>query len=378
MLKICIEGWRDINQSWAIVNQRQLLELIKLPIYLKHKDIPYFQKSWNAINNANGFTEEENKILSSIKSPDPDENFDVVYRMSYPINLKESSSKKLFVYGTSEFQSTEDMFINGDPKEVSKREILSIITPSNWSKKGFLFAGFKEENVKVVPAGVDCNIFFPLNKEKRKSIRNKFNIKEKDFILLSIGAMTKNKGIDLLIIAFAILRKKYENLKLILKDQSNLYGVKSHSIVKSLKNSKYNNLLTDDVISNILSLSENLNFNQLSELYGASDCYISPYRGEGFNIPPLEAAACGVPIVVTKGGSTDDYFDSKIGTQISSKLVKTNLKTILEPDLDSLIESISLVIENCDNYGGIEGCKYVNNNFSWKIITEKLLKTINI
>ena len=30
---------------------------------------------------------------------------------------------------------------------------------------------------------------------------------------------------------------------------------------------------------------------------------------EGFNMTPLEAAACGTQKVVTNGGSTDDYFN---------------------------------------------------------------------
>ena len=47
MIKICIEGWRKINHSYALVNQRQLIELLKYPIHLKHKDIPYFNENWN-------------------------------------------------------------------------------------------------------------------------------------------------------------------------------------------------------------------------------------------------------------------------------------------------------------------------------------------
>ena len=38
MLKICVEGWRGINHSFSIVNQNQLLELLKLPINLKIRD----------------------------------------------------------------------------------------------------------------------------------------------------------------------------------------------------------------------------------------------------------------------------------------------------------------------------------------------------
>ena len=68
-------------------------------------------------------------------------------------------------------------------------------------------------------------------------------------------------------------------------------------------------------------ISNNLNCEQINDLYGISDCYVSPYLAEGFGLTPLEASSSGTPIVITKGGSTDDYFSPIMGEQISSKLV---------------------------------------------------------
>ena len=39
----------------------------------------------------------------------------------------------------------------------------------------------------------------------------------------------------------------------------------------------------------------------------AADVYVSPYHAEGFNLPVLEAVACGIPVVVSAGGSTEDF-----------------------------------------------------------------------
>ena len=96
MFKLCVEGWRYINNSFAIVNQRQLIELSKLPIYLRHKDIPYI-KNWDKIKNANGFSDKENNQLQLIKSPEKNETFDVTYRITWPFNLAPSNSKK-YIY----------------------------------------------------------------------------------------------------------------------------------------------------------------------------------------------------------------------------------------------------------------------------------------
>ena len=94
MIKICIEGWRYINHSYAMVNQHQLIQLKKFPVYLKHKDISYFNKQWNEKKNFNGFSKQDNEILRNIKSPDLDEIFDIPYRVSFPYNFEKSNSRR--------------------------------------------------------------------------------------------------------------------------------------------------------------------------------------------------------------------------------------------------------------------------------------------
>ena len=91
-----------------------------------------------------------------------------------------------------------------------------------------------------------------------------------------------------------------------------MYNVKGENNLVKLKNTKYGSLINEDVLSNIFFISRNMDLSTLNELYNITDCYVSPYRAEGFNLTPLEAAASGTPIIVTKGGSTDDYFNHKL------------------------------------------------------------------
>jgi len=367
MMKICIEGWRKINHSYALVNQRQLIELLKYPIHLKHKDIPYFNRNWNDKQNSNGFSKVENNIIDKIEIPEKDEIFDNTYRITFPYNSAKSTSKKLFVYGTAEYQNIDKHFINGNSEKN-----FSIITPSNWSKEGFVKAGFDSNKVLVVPNGVDCNIFKNIEEDRKNEIKQKLGINSQDFIISSVGAMTDNKGIDYLLAAFALLRKNNNNIKLILKDQSNLYNIKSQKILDKLKNTKYENLISQDLINNIFFISRNMDLSTLNELYNITDCYVSPYRAEGFNLTPLEAAACGTPIIVTKGGSTDDYFDEKLGLQIESEIIQNGDLTSLKPKIDSLVKCILSVMENPKTYGGLNGSEYIKKNFTWYSAVKKL------
>ena len=80
----------------------------------------------------------------------------------------------------------------------------------------------------------------------------------------------------------------------------------------------------------------------MSELYGSCDAYVSPYRAEGFNIPSLEAAACGIPVILTSGGSTDDYYHPSFALKIEGKRKTSNGNwNYIEPNLESLVSNMS-------------------------------------
>jgi glycosyltransferase involved in cell wall biosynthesis len=57
----------------------------------------------------------------------------------------------------------------------------------------------------------------------------------------------------------------------------------------------------------ILLLDRDLTRGELAGLYRSCDLLLHPYRGEGFGLPVLEARACGLPVLVTAGGATDDF-----------------------------------------------------------------------
>ena len=376
-MNILIEGWRGINHSYALVNQWQINELIKSS-NISFKDVPFPNKNWNSKKNDSGLKDEIKNIINQIKPPSKDIAYDITYRISGPFNFdKKFSSKVMFVFATTEYRNlTEEFYINCDPDKLGKEENFFIHTPSNWSKKGFLSAGFRDDQVVVVPHGVDLNTFSLISQEEKKKIRNKYKIKYDDFVLTNISAMTVNKGVEVLIAAYGMLKKKHKNLKLILKDQSNLYEWKVDFPMKKVFESEFNQknkIFNDEMYKDIIVISENLDFDQLRDIYSITDCYVSPYKAEGFNLTPLEAAACGTQIVVTDGGSTDDYFDDCMGFKIESKEKNLNNNIFLSPKIDSLIDILNSIINKTDDKKEIRS-KLVRKNFSWESVVKKLKK----
>ena len=376
-MNILIEGWRNINHSYALVNQWQMIELSKFA-NISFKDVPYITEKWNKKKNDSGLNEKMKNIINSFEAPSENFNYDITYRISGPFNFDTKfNSKLLFVFGTTEYKNlTSRNYINGNPIELCEKEDFFIHTPSNWSKDGFLKAGFKENQVIVVPHGIEISTFYLISDNEKKIIREKYKVKPKDYVLSNIGAMTQNKGIESLVAAYGLLKKKYKNLKLILKDQSNLYDVKPNYIFDKLFKSEFNNkykIINNEMLKDVIIISKNISLKELRDIYSITDCYISPYLAEGFNMTPLEAAGCGTQIVITKGGSTYDYFDNCMGYQIESEEKTINNDTLLNPKLDSLVEILSKLINKSDDSKLVRS-KFVHENFSWANLTIKLKK----
>ena len=73
---------------------------------------------------------------------------------------------------------------------------------------------------------------------------------------------------------------------------------------------------------------------QLIELYRSCDVLVHPYRGEGFAMPVLEAMACGLPVIVTAGGPTDEFCPPDAGWRIRSRrCIRSMRPTWIGPSL---------------------------------------------
>jgi len=118
------------------------------------------------------------------------------------------------------------------------------------------------------------------------------------------------------------------------------------------------------VLSNIIVISKNLTLKELCELYGSCDAYVSSYRAEGFNMPPLEAAACGIPTILTSGGSTDDYNHPSFVLKIEGKKELTAGNNYIKPNLENLVSNMSALIEKRNSsLKKDEAISFIEKNF---------------
>jgi glycosyltransferase involved in cell wall biosynthesis len=221
---LLVEGWRHTSHSYALVNQQQLLGLLRDPRFkVFHADIPLFDAKWGSVDA--GLDDDARRLIDGLGAPLSNQ-LDVIYRISWPLRVHRGNAARVFVFGTSEFQLLQPRECCGPSGTVIDidRSAVDIITPSQWSRVGFVASGFDERRVHVIPHGVDVNLHYPSAADEKQKIRAAMNIPSDAHVFLSIGSMVWNKGIDMLVAAFAVLRQRYERAILLLKGAEELYG----------------------------------------------------------------------------------------------------------------------------------------------------------
>jgi hypothetical protein len=157
-----------------------------------------------------------------------------------------------------------------------------------------------------------------------------------------VGGTINRKGVDVLMQAYATAFSGRDDVTLVIKDVAPTGAYKGRNVGTHLRD-----FADDPEMPRLVYLDVDLETAELAALYRSCDVLVHPYRGEGFAMPVLEAMACGLPVVVTAGGPTDEFVPDDAGWRIAStrsyppaRLVADwpTLEPIwmLEPDVDHL------------------------------------------
>jgi glycosyltransferase involved in cell wall biosynthesis len=202
------------------------------------------------------------------------------------------------------YQPWEFGCVPGPWVEPTRRSVDEVWTPSNASRESFLAAGIAPELVHVVPNGVDAELFSPTGPRRELPV-------EAGTVFLFVGGLTHRKGIDVLLEAYGRAFTADDDVALVLKSfgaRTYYRGQAAFQLVEEL--------MQRPGAPRLVLLDEDVPHAELPALYRAADCLVQPYRGEGFCLPALEALACGLPLIVTAGGSTDDFVSDDCAWRI--------------------------------------------------------------
>ena len=250
-----------------------------------------------------------------------------------------------------------------------------IWVPSRHVLKTYVASGVPSDRVHVVPNGVNTDIFHPGLKPYPLASRKRFKF-------LFLGGTLWRKGIDVLLEAFRTTFSKNDDVSLIVKDMgtdSFYQGQGAEGTIRAIRN--------DPAAPELVYMQEMLSDADMPRLLAACDCLVHPYRGEGFALPVLEAMACGLPVITTEGGSTDDFCPPDQVFLIPSVRRECNVKDmrlaggagwVLEPDLSALKAILGQVYEEAATARerALKFSEHIRRSYDWKNVAEKVAERI--
>ena len=350
-------------------------------IELFHRDMPYVDAAWET--KVSLFDRANDRLLRSIPSPAVNQPADVTLRMHCPWDFSASSSTETWVFAATEWGIITNTVLQAiGVRSIAQTPVNSevkIITPSAWSKAGLIRSGVEGDRIAVVPLGVDPQIYYPVSGDRRQLLRESFGWSNY-FIFLNIGGQTDRKGIRPLLKAFAAVVDKYPDARLVLKGSELLYP--SRDEIAEACRVVLNDAERARVLPRLIYTGNQLSFAQIAEFYQAADVYVSPYLAEGFNLPVLEAVACGLPVICTEGGPTDDFTRSDFALRIDSKFMAVAIEGetlfMLAPEWEHLTELMQRAIEQPEirARARVAGPGFVADNFTWGRSVDRLLEVM--
>lgn len=416
-IRLLVEGWFNIPHSYAIVCCNELLALERcysekdLEIYIKEEE--YYRSHWKD-NQKLVYTNGKMEKIRNFKVW-KDEPIDIIYRITYPYNLELKKYNRYagkfiptVVFYTAEFSNLNvDYFkFNDTFKFVDDNFIKSFIsnypnfyfkTPSRWSQRGMncYLESLETDRNKLISHGVDPNVFYK-DTSRREELRSLWGFTSDCIVLMSGGALTRNKGVPETLALLYLLVFKYgkKHIRLVLKGTNDLYT--SQRFVESYFDDLQNQgILTveesEELITKYIKfIPTTVSESSLRHLYCAVDLYVSPYLAEGFNLMVLEAIACETRVLVSKGGSTDDFtldiLKNVKGSEDYIFLFETSVKTnsstgdkSLEIDVNKILKRLSdIQFSKLSELNYSKYLKsYITRNLSWEAIAKQFYEYLN-
>ncbi|MDB5013567.1 MAG: glycosyl transferase group 1, partial [Daejeonella sp.] len=147
-----------------------------------------------------------------------------------------------------------------------------------------------EDKITIIPCGFSKKEFYPVNKNYARKL---LNLDPDENIILQLGRMVPRKGIDNVISALARIdqRKKPTRLVVVGGDGENMYPNRSAEL-KRLE------MIADkEEVDLLVDFAGRKERDLLKYYYSAADIFITTPWYEPFGITPLEAMACGTPVI---------------------------------------------------------------------------------
>jgi glycosyltransferase involved in cell wall biosynthesis len=199
------------------------------------------------------------------------------------------------------------------------------------------------EKISIIPVGIDARIFRPKEVSKLGDI----------FFLSVLDEYHRYKGLEHLMGALKILKHEVPNVKLVVGGSGALVN-------------HYRQLARSQGIEENVVFAGFIPANKLVDYYNGCQIFVLPSTDpsrEGFGIVPLEAMACGKPVITTDIiGAADNINKWRAGLVVN----RGDEKELAEAILSILMD------EALTKRMGFSGRRLVEEKYSWRSVAGQI------
>lgn len=212
------------------------------------------------------------------------------------------------------------------------------------------------EKVTVIPCGFNPHEFYPLDRQLARSV---LNLSPNEQIILQLGRIVPRKGIDNVIRAMGRIKRTSipANLIIVGGESDQVDADNNHEIARLKQITKEEN------IEDIVTFTGRKQRESLKYYYAAADVFVTTPWYEPFGITPLEAMACGTPVI----GSEVGGIKHTVEDGICGFLVPPNDPDALAIKIFELLNDPMLREKM-----RVNAVKRVNTHFTWSHVTKKI------
>jgi glycosyltransferase involved in cell wall biosynthesis len=278
----------------------------------------------------------------AMRSP-PDQGPEVAIVQHWPIwsRLTESDLSLAFVHW-------EESLLPAPLVAQLNNDFDGVLAPTRSVAKSLTDSGVARP-VIVVGDGPDIGELLVVGARRTATPSTGTPTEARPFTLLHVSSCFPRKGVDVLLRAYVAAFRRNDPVRLLIKGFPNPHNDVGDQIAR---------LLADDPDApEIVFINEDLPHEELMSLFSEADVVVLPSRGEGFNLPALEALAAGIPVIATGFGGHMDFLDDEIARLVDYRFAPSESHVAspgsiwVEPDPVDLASALREVFDRFSDKG---------------------------
>ncbi len=198
----------------------------------------------------------------------------------------------------------------------SYRKASKIIAISEHTKKDLMaFLKIPEEKISVIQLAASRDFRPVKSKKTLKKIQKKYRTGPN--YILDVGTLEPRKNLSFLVRAYALAVREGADVNLVITGKKGWYFEGLFKLVAELN------------LKNKIIFTGYVEEKNLPALYSGAKAFVFPSLYEGFGLPPLEAMACGAPVISSSTSSMPEVI-GQAGILISPKDERVWAQNILK------------------------------------------------